>query len=591
MLRTHTCGELRPSKIGSTVTLCGWVDRVRDHKGVLFLDLRDRWGRTQIVIGPQSSPEAFEAARQVRPEWVVLAEGIVSPRPEGTLNLKLPTGAVELSCLKLTVLNQAETPVFQPGATELPSEELRLKHRWIDLRRPEMQANIFLRNRIVKIMRDHFADLGFIDIETPMLGRSTPEGARDYLVPSRLDHGSFFALPQSPQLYKQLLMMAGFDRYVQVARCFRDEDLRADRQPEFTQLDLEMSFVESDDVMNAVEGLVVRTAKEILDIEVPLPLPRLSWDECMERFGHDAPDLRFGLEIRDLTDFALHTDFRVFRSTAESGGRVRGILVPDVAVKFSRKDLDALTSVAVEGGAKGLVWLKVEPSGELSGPVAKNLGDACVAGIIDRLGATAGDLILIVADTFEISSKSLHMLRKRLGTQLELYDSKAMHFSWVVDFPMFAHDSVTGNLAAMHHPFTAPRTEDFPKLQSAPTACRAQAYDLIINGSEAGGGTIRIHDPQVQQQVFSLLGISPEEAQERFGFLLDALRSGAPPHGGIALGIDRFVMLFAGLDSIRDVIAFPKTQSASDLMTGAPSQVEPKQLRDLGIRIVTAPAQ
>jgi len=574
--------------MGAHAQLCGWVDRVRDHKGVIFIDLRDRWGRTQVVIGPESPAETLAAAKAVRPEWVIRARGTVGARPAGTTNPKLSTGEVELVCTTLDVLNEAETPVFQPGATELPGEEVRLANRWLDLRRPAMQENMFLRSRIVKIMRDHFDEIGFIDVETPMLGRSTPEGARDYLVPSRLDHGAFFALPQSPQLYKQLLMMAGFDRYVQVAKCFRDEDLRADRQPEFTQLDVEMSFVEADDVMGVIEGLVKRTAREILGIDVPLPLPRLTWDECMERFGHDAPDLRYGLEITDLTALAGESDFRVFRGAVESGGRVRGIRVPGAAAKFSRKDLDDLTAVAVEGGAKGLVWLKVEPDGSWSGPVAKNLTT-----IADRLktalGCEPGDLALVVADSFDVTCKALHMLRKRLGTQLGLFDPNAMHFSWVVDFPMFARDAESGGWASMHHPFTAPRPADLDLLESDPAACRAVAYDLVINGSEAGGGTIRIHDGATQEKVFKLLGISPEMARERFGFLLDALRSGAPPHGGIALGIDRWVMLFGKLDSIRDVIAFPKTQKASDLMTGAPSPVETKQLVELGIRVVVPP--
>jgi len=588
VLRSHTCGELRSSHIGTAVDLCGWVDRVRDHKGVIFVDLRDRWGKTQVVIGPESPAATLAAARAVRPEWVIRARGAVGARPAGTTNPKLATGEVEVVAREVEVLNEATTPVFQPGATELPGEEVRLTNRWLDLRRPQMQENLFLRSRIVKIMRDHFDALGFIDVETPMLGKSTPEGARDYLVPSRLDHGSFFALPQSPQLYKQLLMMAGFDRYVQVAKCFRDEDLRADRQPEFTQLDVEMSFVEADDVMGVIEGLVQRTAREILGLDVPLPLPRLSWDECMERFGHDAPDLRYGLEIADLTALAGESDFRVFRAAVESGGRVRGIRVPGVAGKFSRKDLDELTAVAVEAGAKGLVWLKVEADGSWSGPVAKNLG-----GISDRLkaalGCEPGDLALIVADSFEVTCKALHTLRKRLGAQLGLYDPSAMHFSWVVDFPMFAKDTETGGWASMHHPFTAPRPADLDLLESDPAACRAVAYDLVINGSEAGGGTIRIHDGTTQEKVFKLLGISPEVARERFGFLLDALRSGAPPHGGIALGIDRWVMLFGKLDSIRDVIAFPKTQKASDLMTGAPAPVETKQLVELGVRVVVPP--
>ena len=589
MLRTHTCGELRSNHLEENVTLCGWVDRVRDHKGVIFIDLRDRWGKAQIVIGPDAPAEVMERARAARSEWVLSASGRVGRRPEGTTNPKLLTGEIEVVCSNLEILNEADTPAFQPGAKELPGEEVRLKNRWLDLRRTDMQNNLLLRSRIVKIMRDHFDELGFIDVETPMLGRSTPEGARDYLVPSRLDHGAFFALPQSPQLYKQLLMIAGFDRYVQVAKCFRDEDLRADRQPEFTQLDVEMSFVDANDVTSVIEDLVVKTAKKILDVDISLPLPQLTWAECMDRYGHDAPDLRFGLEIIDLTEDTKESDFRVFKSAVESGGKVRGILVSGAAEKFSRKDLDVLTAMAVDAGAKGLVWLKLDAAGSWTGPIAKNLGSVVAENIRTALDAKPGDLALISADSFDVTCKTLHTLRKHLGKKLNMYDESSMHVSWVVDFPMFARDEESGNWAAMHHPFTAPHPEDLEKLTSNPGECRAVAYDLVINGSEAGGGTIRIHDRATQQKVFELLGISHDHAQERFGFLLDALASGAPPHGGIALGIDRWVMLFSHLDSIRDVIAFPKTQRASDLMTGAPGQVDTKQLAELGVRTIIPP--
>jgi aspartyl-tRNA synthetase len=569
--------------------LCGWVDRVRDHKGVIFIDLRDRWGKAQVVIGPDAPSDVMERARAARSEWVISATGRVGRRPEGTTNPKLLTGEIEVVCSNLEILNEADTPAFQPGAKELPGEEVRLKNRWLDLRRTDMQNNLLLRSRIVKIMRDHFDELGFIDVETPMLGRSTPEGARDYLVPSRLDHGAFFALPQSPQLYKQLLMIAGFDRYVQVAKCFRDEDLRADRQPEFTQLDVEMSFVDANDVTSVIEDLVVKTAKKILDVDISLPLPQLTWAECMDRYGHDAPDLRFGLEIIDLTEDTKESDFRVFKSAVESGGKVRGILVSGAAEKFSRKDLDVLTAMAVDAGAKGLVWLKLDAAGSWTGPIAKNLGSVVAENIRTALDAKPGDLALISADSFDVTCKTLHTLRKHLGKKLNMYDQSSMHVSWVVDFPMFARDEESGNWAAMHHPFTAPHPEDLEKLTSNPAECRAVAYDLVINGSEAGGGTIRIHDRATQQKVFELLGISHDHAQERFGFLLDALASGAPPHGGIALGIDRWVMLFSHLDSIRDVIAFPKTQRASDLMTGAPGQVDTKQLAELGVRTIIPP--
>jgi aspartyl-tRNA synthetase len=454
------------------------------------------------------------------------------------------------------------------------------------LRRPEMQQIMLLRHKIVSGMRRYFDEHGFIDVETPMLGRSTPEGARDYLVPSRVHHGAFYALPQSPQLYKQILMMAGYDRYVQVARCFRDEDLRADRQPEFTQLDMEMSFIDAEDVIGIIDGLVARLAKEVLGLDVKLPLPRMTYDEAMERFGHDAPDLRFGMEIVDLTDIARESEFRVFRATADEGGRVRAINAPGAAAKYSRKSIDDLTAWVIQDfGAKGLAWFKVEESGQLASPIAKNFSPELLARIRQRMNAKPGDFLLFVADKFEVTCKALYALRKRFGEELKLYDPRSMHFSWIVEFPMFAWDAEEKNWAAMHHPFTAPRPQDLDLLRTDAGKCRAQAYDLVINGSEAGGGTIRIHSPEVQQQVFELLGIDSQQQRERFGFLLDALAYGAPPHGGIALGIDRWVMLFGGLDNIRDCIAFPKTQKAADLMTEAPGQVDARQLRDLGISV------
>ena len=586
MLRTHNCGELRADHVGQQVTICGWVDSFRDHGQAVFLDIRDRYGRTQAVVAPEAGTAVVAQARRLRSEYVVRVTGKVAPRPEGTVNPKLSTGAIELRVEQLEILNGCATPPFTPSQPELPGEDLRLRYRYLDLRRPEMQRILLLRGRIIKAMRDYFDENGFIDVETPVLGRSTPEGARDYLVPSRIQRGKFYALPQSPQLYKQILMVAGYDRYVQVARCFRDEDLRADRQPEFTQLDLEMSFVDADDVMGMVDGLVQRLAKEILGIDVALPLPRMTYDEAMRRFGHDAPDLRFGMELVDCTELAAECEFRVFQSVAERGDHVRGIRAPKAAAQFSRKRIDELTDyVKHDFGAQGLVWLRVTDEGSLDGPSAKNFTPALLARLGERMEAEPGDLLLFVADTWEVTCKALYGLRKRLGAELKLYDPRQRHFSWVVEFPMFDFDTEENQWVAMHHPFTSPRSQDAELLETDPGKCRAKAYDLVINGSEAGGGTIRIHDSKLQQVVFDLLGIDEQKARERFGFLLDALQYGAPPHGGIALGIDRFVMLFAGLDNIRDCIAFPKTQRATDMMTEAPGNVDQRQLRELGISI------
>ena len=592
MLRTHTCGELRRENIGQLVTLCGWVDRTRDHGQTVFLDLRDRYGRTQVMVSPDSGAEALQTAKDLRGEDVALFTGTVRPRLEGKSNEKLDTGEIELVATEVKLLNRCQTPPFFPNQAELPGEETRLKYRFIDLRREQMQQTLILRSRIIKAMRDYFADHNFIDVETPILGRSTPEGARDYLVPSRVHWGKFFALPQSPQLYKQILMVAGYDRYMQVARCFRDEDLRADRQPEFTQLDLEMSFVDAEDIIGMIDGLMKVLAKDILGIDLQLPLPRITYDEAMRRFGHDAPDVRYGMEIVDASELARQTEFRVFRGAVDGGGFVRGIKIEKRAEEFSRKRIDELTEfVKHDFGAKGLAWLRCEADGSLWSPISKNLEPAVLDGFKSTFACQPGDLILLVADSWEVSCKSLHGLRKRLGAELGLYDPKQMHFSWVVEFPMFDRDPEEDRWVAMHHPFTAPRPQDLAKLKDSPAACRAQAYDLIINGYEAGGGTIRIHDSGTQQLVFDLLGITPEMAKNRFGFLLDALSYGAPPHGGIALGIDRVVMLFGGLDNIRDCIAFPKTQRAMDLMTEAPGDVENKQMKELHIQIETPPVK
>ncbi len=586
MLRTHTCGELRLDHVDQSVTICGWVDTYRDHRGIMFVDLRDRYGKTQIVFGPESGEEVQTLARTLRGEFVISATGHIAKRPEGTANDALPTGDIELRVEKLEVLNKCSPLPLQPTSSETPGEDIRLRHRYLDLRRPAMQQTLQLRGRLVKIMRDYFDEHGFIDVETPMLGRSTPEGARDYLVPSRVNKGTFYALPQSPQLYKQILMVSGYDRYVQVARCFRDEDLRADRQPEFTQLDMEMSFVECDDVINMIDGLVARTSSELFGKPVSLPLPRMTYDEAMERFGHDAPDLRYGMELVDATDLAAATEFRVFRAVADSGGRVRGINVKGAAEKYSRKGIDELTAfVQQDFAAKGMAWFKVDADCALKSPIAKNFEEDTLTKIGHRFEVEPGDLLLFIADQFDVTCKALNGLRRRLADELELYDPSEMHFSWVVEFPMFAYDEDEKIWAAMHHPFTAPRAQDVPLLATDPGKMRAQAYDLVVNGLEAGGGTIRIHDQQTQQQVFQTLGIDETIAKERFGFLLDALQYGAPPHGGIALGIDRWVMLFGGRDNIRDTIAFPKTQKATDLMTGAPSEVEANQLRDLHIKV------
>ncbi|MDB4338631.1 aspartate--tRNA ligase [Rubripirellula sp.] len=568
------------------MTLCGWVESKRDHGGAVFIDLRDRYGLTQVVVGPpESNADQIDEAGRVPSESVILIKGTVTNRLEGKVNDKLSTGEIEVRTVHFEVLNVCQTPPFTPSQSDLPGEDLRLKYRFLDLRRSSMQRSMILRSQIVKSMRDYFETHDFIDVETPILGRSTPEGARDYLVPSRVHPTNFYALPQSPQLYKQILMVAGFDRYVQVARCFRDEDLRADRQPEFTQLDVEMSFVDSEDVVGLIDGLVVKVAKEVLGKEIKTPLPRMTYEEAMRRFGSDAPDLRFGMEIVDVTSVAKKTEFRVFRGTADSGGFVRGINVQQAASKYSRRQIDELTEyVKADFGAKGLAWFRVEEDGTLWSPISKNLEESHLAEIRESLSGQPGDLLMFLADTWEVTCKGLSGLRCRLAGELDLIDPKELNCSWVTEFPMFDWDPDGQRWNAMHHPFTAPLESDLESLSDDPKACRAQAYDLVINGSEAGGGTIRIHDPETQSKVFGLLGIDEQTAEDRFGFLLNALKYGAPPHGGIALGVDRWVMLLAGLDNIREVIAFPKTQKAADLMTEAPGAVDKEQLAELHLR-------
>jgi aspartyl-tRNA synthetase len=572
---------LTAEELGREVVLNGWVNAYRDFGGVVFIDLRDREGLTQVVFEPEAGKELQEAAQALRNEWVIGVRGTVRRRLPGKENPRLGTGEIELQVSALEVFNATQTPPFEIDGEA--NEELRLKHRFLDLRRPEMQRIVEIRHRLAQTMRRAMTDLGFWEIETPILGRSTPEGARDFLVPSRIHPGHFYALPQSPQLYKQLLMVAGMDRYFQIARCFRDEDLRANRQPEFTQLDIEMSFVQFEDVLETMEGLVKALAREFTGQELTTPLPRLDYHDAMERFGTDRPDLRFEMEVKDLGDLAGQTEFKVFRDVVEHGRRVRGICAPGAADKYSRKDLDALTAFAGDYGAKGLVWLKVEAE-QLTGPAAKFLPPEAQAAFRERFEAGPGDLLLIVADTTEVTSASLAALRHRLGRELGLYDPKSFHYSWVVRFPLFSWDAEEARFVAEHHPFTMPLPEDLHLLESEPLKVRAQAYDLVINGEEAAGGTIRCHDPGIQSTIFRHLGLSAEQAEEQFGFLLSALRYGAPPHGGMAFGLDRMVMLYAGLDNIRDVIAFPKTAKGTDLMSGAPGTVEERQLRELHIR-------
>ncbi|GBD36403.1 Aspartate--tRNA ligase [bacterium HR36] len=580
--RTHTCGELRLADVGKTVRLCGWVHAYRDHGGLVFIDLRDRYGITQVVFDPAAGAAMHALARELRSEWVIAVDGMVTARPEGTRNAKLATGDIEVRAQSLEVLNRADTPPFEISTPDAVNEEVRLRYRYLDLRRPVMQQVLMLRHRLNKIVHQYFDERGFIEVETPMLGRSTPEGARDYLVPSRLHRGCWYALPQSPQLYKQILMVAGLDRYYQIARCLRDEDLRADRQPEFTQLDVEMSFVEMGDVMEVIEGFLVRAFGELLGYHVSTPLPRLVYNDVMRRFGTDKPDLRFGMEIVEVTDLARSTEFRVFQQAIEQGGVARGLCAPQAADKYSRKRLEELEEFAKRYGAKGLAWLKVEAE-KFSSPIEKFFPADVQRSIRQRFQAQPGDVLFFVADQEKTVCDTLAALRNHLAAELHLYRAGEFALAWVVDFPLLVWDEEENRWVANHHPFTSPLDEDLPRLENEPATVRAKAYDLVVNGYELGGGSIRIHRPEVQQRVFRMIGMDEEQARKRFGFLLDALRFGAPPHGGIALGLDRLVMLLAGLNSIRDCIAFPKTQRAQDLMTGAPAPVDIKQLKELGL--------
>ncbi|MBP1633853.1 MAG: aspartate--tRNA ligase [Acidobacteria bacterium] len=580
--RTHTCGALRPAHIGEEVTLLGWVHRVRDLGSLVFIDLRDREGLTQVVV--QEGQDFLEAAKHLRAEFVIGVRGVV--RARGEVNPRLATGGVEVAAAALRVLSEAAVPPFQIAEEASASEELRLRYRYLDLRRPRLQANLGLRHRVTMAVRRALDARGFWEIETPVLARSTPEGARDYLVPSRLHPGSFYALPQSPQLFKQLLMVAGTDRYFQIVKCFRDEDNRADRQPEFTQVDIEMSFARPDLVFALVEPLM-QDVLGVIGREVPAPFRRIPYAEAMARYGSDKPDLRFGLEIQDLSAPFVATPFQPFREALDAGGAVRGLVVPGGG-RYSRKQLDALGEQAKQAGARALVWARRAPDGVKS-PAAKSAGEGPLRQALDAAGAGEADLLLMAAGEAAAASKALGQLRLAVGREEGLMKPDQFALAWVTDFPMLEWDPDEGRFAAMHHPFTSPVPEDVPLLEAAPARVRAQAYDLVLNGSEVGGGSIRIHDEALQARVFRAIGLTEQDARRRFGFFLEALRYGTPPHGGIALGLDRMVAILAGEASIRDVMAFPKTAAAMDLMTGAPSDVDERQLRELHLRTEARP--
>ncbi len=583
MRRSCYCGELRTEDVGREVILMGWVQSLRDHGGVIFVDLRDREGVVQVVFNPEISEEAHRLAEELGDEYVIAVRGRVQRRPPGTENPRIPTGQVEVLATELKVLNRSRPPVFPIEDRLEVSELVRLRYRYLDLRRPSMFRNMRMRHEAAQIIRRYLSSLGFLEVETPFLTKSTPEGARDFLVPSRLSPGTFYALPQSPQLFKQILMVAGIDRYFQIVKCFRDEDLRADRQPEFTQVDLEMSFVTEEDVQEVIEGLMVELFEELLGKTPHTPFPRIPYQEALERFGTDKPDLRFGMELKDLGDLVRESSFEVFLKELEGGGVVKGLVVEGGA-GFSRKELDELVREAMELGAKGLAWVRITQDG-WQGPPSKYFPEGLKERIMERTGARTGDLLLFVADRKQKACEILGELRLKLGRRLGLIPEGGYQFAWIVDFPLLEFDETEGRYVAIHHPFTSPKEEDVERLEEDPLSVRARAYDIILNGHEIGGGSIRNHRPELQKRIFRLIGFSEREAHERFGFLLEALQYGAPPHGGIALGFDRLMMILCGSDTIREVIPFPKTQKGTCPLTGAPSEVEPRQLKELHLKL------
>ena len=581
--RSHNCGVIGKDLAGQQVVLCGWVAKRRDHGGLIFVDLRDRSGIVQVVVDPETAGESFKIAEDIRGEYVVKVAGKVAMRDEATVNANIATGEIEIMAEEIEVLNAAKTPPFYIADGIDTDENLRLKYRYLDLRRPEMQRNIILRHKVTKLMRDYLDTRNFLEIETPMLTKSTPEGARDYLVPSRVNPGKFYALPQSPQIFKQLLMVSGMERYFQIARCFRDEDLRADRQPEFTQLDMEMSFMEMDEILELMEGLIAYIFEGALGKKIATPFQRLTWDEAMDRFGSDKPDLRFGMELINMVDAVKDSDFKVFNQVIENGGVVKAINVKGYA-NIPRRECDGLVDFVGIYGAKGLAWMQIQEDGSVKSPIAKFFSEAHLANILAAAQAEPGDLIMFVADKPAVVAQALGALRIEMAKRRNLIDPDALAFAWVVDFPMFEYDEEEKRYVAMHHPFTSPRDEDLALLATDPGKVYAKAYDMVLNGTEIGGGSIRIHRRDVQKQIFSAIGLTDEEAQEKFGFMMNAFEYGAPPHGGLAFGLDRLIMIMAQRDSIRDVIAFPKTQSAACVMTQAPNDVDDKQLRELHIR-------